>query len=43
MVLSQKMDSSTQVQILDKAYSISDSTDNLKKGMNRIILPPAIG
>ena len=37
------MDMVTQVQILDEADCISYSTNTLGKGMNPIILPPAIG
>ena len=33
----------TRVQILDKTDCISRSTNNLGKGMNPIILPPAMG
>ena len=35
--------SETRVQILDEADSISDSTNTFGKGMNPIILPPAMG
>ena len=37
------MDTATQVQILDKTDCISQSTNTLGKGMNPIILPPALG
>ena len=37
------MDMATQVQILDKTDYISHSTNTLGKGMNPIILPPAMG
>ena len=37
------MDMATQVQILDKTDGISHSTNTLGKGMNLIILPPAMG
>ena len=37
------MDTATRVQILDQAHGISHSTNTLGKGMNPIILPPAIG
>ena len=37
------MDTATQVQILDKTDRISHSTNTLGKGMNPIILPPAMG
>ena len=37
------MDMTTQVQILDKADCISNSTNTVGKGMNPIILPPAMG
>ena len=40
---SQKMDTAMQVQILDEADCISHSTNTLGKGMNPIILPPAMG
>ena len=40
---SQEMDSATRVQILDEAGCISHSTNTLGKGMNPIILPPAMG
>ena len=36
------MDIATQVQILDKTDGISHSTNTLGKGMNPIILPPAM-
>ena len=37
------MDTATRVQILDKTDSISHRTNTLGKGMNPIILPPALG
>ena len=37
------MDTATRVQILDETDSISYSTNTLGKGMNPIILPPAMG
>ena len=37
------MDTATRVQILDQANCISHSTNTLRKGMNPIILPPAMG
>ena len=37
------MDMTNQVQILDKAVSISQSTKIFGKGMNPTILPPAMG
>ena len=37
------MDTATRVQILDETDCISRSTNTLGKGMNPIILPPAIG
>ena len=37
-----EMDSATRVQILDEADCISHSTNTLGKGMNPIILPPAM-
>ena len=37
------MDTATQVQILDETDCISHSTNNLGKGMNPAILPPAMG
>ena len=33
----------TWVQILDETDSISHSTNTLGKGMNQLILPPAMG
>ena len=41
-MLDHKMDMATQVQILDKADCISQSTNSLGKGINPIILPPAM-
>ena len=38
-----KMDTATRVQILDENDCISHSTNTLEKGMNSIILPPAMG
>ena len=37
------MDTVTRVQILDETDYISHSTNTLGKGMNPIILPPAMG
>ena len=37
------MDTPTRVQILDDTDCISYSTNALEKGMNPIILPPAMG
>ena len=37
------MDTATRVQILDETDCISRSTNTLGKGMNPIILPPAMG
>ena len=37
------MNTTTRVQILDETDCISHSTNILGKGMNPIILPPAIG
>ena len=37
------MDTATRVQILDEANYILHSTNTLGKGMNSIILPPAMG
>ena len=37
------MDTATQVQILDETDCISHSTNSPWKGMNPIILPPAMG
>ena len=37
------MNTATRVQILDEPDCISHSTNTLGKGMNPIILPPAIG
>ena len=37
------MDTATRVQILDEADFLSYSTNTLGKGMNPIILPPAMG
>ncbi len=39
----QEMNTATQVQILDDTDCISHSTNTLGKGMNPIILPPAMG
>ena len=38
-----EMDTATQIQILDETNCISHSTNTLGKGMNPIILPPAMG
>ena len=40
---SQEMNTATRVQILDENDCISHSTNTLGKGMNPIILPPAMG
>ena len=40
---SQDMETAIQVQFLDKTHCISNSTNTLGKGMNPIILPPAMG
>ena len=37
------MNTATRVQILDETDCISHSTNTLGKGMNPIILPPAMG
>ena len=37
------MDTATRVQILDETDCISHRTNTLGKGMNTLILPPAIG
>ncbi len=37
------MNTATRVQILDETDCISQSTNTLGKGMNPIILPPAMG
>ena len=37
------MDTATRVQILDVADRISHNTNTLGKGINPIILPPAMG
>ena len=37
------MNTAIRVQILDETDCISDSTNTLGKGMNPIILPPAMG
>ena len=41
--LIKEMDTATRVQILDETDCISYSTNTLGKGMNPIILPPAMG
>ena len=38
-----KLDTAIRVQILDETDCISHSTNTLGKGMNPIILPPAMG
>ena len=38
-----EMDTATRVQILDETDWISHSTNTFGKGMNPIILPPAMG
>ena len=40
---SEEMDTATRVQILAETDCISHSTNTLGKGMNPIILPPAMG
>ena len=40
---SKEIDTATRVQILDETDCISHSTNTLGKGMNPIILPPAMG
>ncbi len=40
---SQEMDTTTQVQTLDEADSVSLCTNTLGKGMNPILLSPAMG
>ena len=40
---SQDMNTAIRVQFLDKTDCISHSTNTLGKGMNPIILPPAMG
>ena len=40
---SKEMDTATRVQILDETDCLSHSTNTLEKGMNPIILPPAMG
>ena len=42
-LLSYEIDTATRVQILDETDSISHSTNTLGKGMNPIILHPAMG
>ena len=37
------MDTDTRVQILDKTDGISHTINTLGKGMNPIVLPPAMG
>ena len=43
LLSSKEMDTATQVQILDVTDCISHITNTLGKGINPIILPPAIG
>ena len=43
MVIVVENDTATRVQILDETDCISHSTNTLGKGMNPIILPPAMG
>ena len=43
MVIVVEMDSVIRVKILDETTCISHSTNSLGKGMNPIILPPAMG
>ena len=40
---SQEMNTATRVQILDETDCISHCTNTLGKGINPIILPPAMG
>ena len=42
-MIMEEMDTATRVQILDETDCISHSTNTLGKGMNPIILPPAMG
>ena len=42
MVIAVETDTVTRVQILDETDYISHSTNTLGKGMNPIILPPAM-
>ena len=42
-IMELEMDTVTRVQILDEADCISRSSNIHGKGMNRIILPPAMG
>ena len=39
----QEMDKAARIQILDETDSISHSSNTLGRGMNPIILPPAMG
>ena len=41
-IIKKKMNTVTQVQIIDWAVYILHSANNLGKGMNPIILPPAV-
>ena len=43
MVIVLEMDTATRVQILDETDCISHKTNTRGKGMNPIILPPAMG
>ena len=43
MVSALEMDTATRVQILNETDRISQITNTLGKGMNPIILPPAMG
>ena len=43
VVIIEKMDTTTRVQILDKVVCISHSTNSLQKGMSPIILFPVMG
>ena len=43
LLSSLEMDTATRVQMLDEADCISHCTNTLGKGMNQIILPPAMG
>ena len=42
-LFSREIDTATRVQILDEVNNISHSTNTLGKGMNAIILLPAMG
>ncbi len=42
-IIEQVLNTATRVKILDETEFISHSTNTLGKGMNPIILPPAMG